>query len=446
MRHITRRSVLSTLGAVFLVAWILSLFALHTPKAESSPSDNLSGFAWSETIGWISMNSTNDGSTNSYGVNVASDGTISGYAWSDNIGWVSFNETTGCPAGACRPNFNKTTGEVTGWVRALSAPAAGANAGGWDGWISLSCSNTGSCPISNYKVSVSGCSWSGWAWGSDVVGWVNFGGDGGTVIGTGDACGGPALTLSASPISINAGNSSTIQWTVTGTADSCWASGGWTGWKTFSGTDNEIVSPLITTTYNLECWDSGVSSGQKSVTVNVVPYACTSIPANTTMCPNDDSGLTGNTGATLIATPSSCTIPTACEYYCSIGFKNQGSTCIPTQCNDGIDNDGDTFTDGGDPGCTSIADDNETNVVGAPTISANPRYVEVGQQTTLTWDTNGNSGCTLTANDTIVPAVDPNLVTMHNPSINARTTYTLICPPYDPASVMVEVVPRQFES
>jgi hypothetical protein len=85
----------------------------------------------------------------------------------------------------------------------------------------------------------------------------------------------PNLTFTANPPSITAGNSSNLNWTVTGTADSCWASGGWTGWKTFSGSNSEAVSPLTTTTYNLECWNAGVSSGMKTALVTVVPVPTT---------------------------------------------------------------------------------------------------------------------------------------------------------------------------
>lgn len=57
----------------------------------------MSGWAWSENIGWISFNSTDDQdpstpgiqpATSNYGVNKNADGTLAGYAWSSNIGWA----------------------------------------------------------------------------------------------------------------------------------------------------------------------------------------------------------------------------------------------------------------------------------------------------------------------------------------------------------------------
>lgn len=154
------------------------------------------GYAWSENIGWISFNSkncdtNNDGKSeggagcpiagtnvSAYGVNldlVSGSPTydqLSGYAWSENIGWISFNPAdwgATCPPGAnCQPRL--VGSDFSGWARAL------ANGGGWDGWISLNCANSGACAANNYKVSLSGTDFTGWAWGSDVIGWLSFNG------------------------------------------------------------------------------------------------------------------------------------------------------------------------------------------------------------------------------------------------------------------------------
>ena len=153
--------------AIFIV-FVAVLMASHfnVKKVRASIADNLSGWAWSETIGWIHFNDT------SYGVNVAANGAITGYAWSENIGWINF-------AGA---NFNKATGKVTGTISAI---AGAGRIDGWDGTIKLSGTASDS---SSYGVSVSGCDWNGYAWGSDVVGWIHFKGAEYGVIGTGDAC------------------------------------------------------------------------------------------------------------------------------------------------------------------------------------------------------------------------------------------------------------------
>ena len=180
------RRILLFLGFAFLVLLVISGFTGPDEVAFAGSEHNLSGWAWSETIGWISFNSTEGGGSN-YGVTAASNGRLSGYAWSENIGWLTFNQGDlgGCPNSPCQANFDDDSGAVSGWARAL------ANGGGWDGWISLS--------GSNYGVTVSQCDWDGYAWGSDVVGWIHFKGSNYGVTGSGDACTEFAATLSSNP-------------------------------------------------------------------------------------------------------------------------------------------------------------------------------------------------------------------------------------------------------
>ena len=184
--------------------------SIAIPQAEAGTSQNVSGWAWSDTIGWISLNSTNDASAADYGVNVdvanrATGGTgdISGTAWSENIGWVSFDRgVTGTPPsapfnGVSGPiaQVDWATGKVTGWARATAGceavagtpvvacagTAAGAAAGGWDGWIKLS-KDTADAGA-DYGVQIAGSRFSGYAWGGAgaasttpaVIGWVDFG-------------------------------------------------------------------------------------------------------------------------------------------------------------------------------------------------------------------------------------------------------------------------------
>ena len=94
-------------------------FYFTTQKAEAGTNDNVSGWAWSETIGWISFNNTSGSGAIDYGINIDVDGTLSGYAWSENIGWISFNE------GA---QLDLDTGDLSGQAKVLSMP---------DGWIKL---------------------------------------------------------------------------------------------------------------------------------------------------------------------------------------------------------------------------------------------------------------------------------------------------------------------
>lgn len=240
----------------FLILGVSIFLVIKNSSAAASVSDNVSGWAWSETIGWISFNCSNSGSCGSsnYGVNVKNNGDLEGYAWAENIGWVSFNETGGCPSSPCKPKLNEDNGQISGWAKAL------AGRDGWDGWIHLR--------GSNYGVSVGNCEWSGYAWGSDVVGWIHFKGSNYGVLGAGDSCVSiPALSIlsfNATPSSIYVGDSSTLGWSTSG-ATSCNINQG-IGSVAVNGTQS--VSPATTTAYTLSCSNAG-SSSSATTTVTV---------------------------------------------------------------------------------------------------------------------------------------------------------------------------------
>ncbi|NND65616.1 MAG: hypothetical protein HKM24_06595 [Gammaproteobacteria bacterium] len=77
----------------------------------------------------------------------------------------------------------------------------------------------------------------------------------------------PEVTLVASPATVDEGNISTLTWSVSD-ADSCMASGAWSGIKNIAG-GNETVSPNTTSQYILTCSNSA-GSAQADVTVTVM--------------------------------------------------------------------------------------------------------------------------------------------------------------------------------
>jgi len=157
------RVPLSLVTTAIFLGLILFIFPSHATSVSSTP---ITGYAWSDNIGWISFNCSNTSSCgiSNYGLTIAADGTVSGYAWSDNIGWVSANsaDVVGCPSAPCTPKISVTNGTATGWLKALAG-----GVGGWDGWISLS--GPGYGPVLSAS-----STFSGYAWGSDVVGWVSW--------------------------------------------------------------------------------------------------------------------------------------------------------------------------------------------------------------------------------------------------------------------------------
>ncbi len=150
-----------------LIGATLTTILLSSPRAGvAANAVPISGWAWSDSIGWISMSGSN------YGLSMDSTtGTVTGYAWSDNVGWISANagDIAPCASGAIS---QIASGIWTGWLRATAGGTA--QSGGWDGCISMS--GTG------YGVTYDGVTgaFAGYAWegnadpGAAVIGWVDF--------------------------------------------------------------------------------------------------------------------------------------------------------------------------------------------------------------------------------------------------------------------------------
>lgn len=170
------RKETSILLSLLLVAVFVFVYALSTgaPATQASHLSPATGYAWSSNIGWISFSCQDIDDLcdiSNYKVHLehidAVNFRVRGHAWSSNVGWISFEPTpdlVGCPAGICEARVSGT--EFTGWAKVLSTGE----------FISLNCSNTSSCGVSNYKVGFDESSGeaSGYAWGAGVVGWISF--------------------------------------------------------------------------------------------------------------------------------------------------------------------------------------------------------------------------------------------------------------------------------
>jgi hypothetical protein len=302
-----------------------AFFADNVKEASAGSAHNVSGYAWSDNIGWISFNCTDEDTcaTSDYGVNIASDGDMSGYAWSDNVGWITFykegsmpgSDLSGCPSGTCEAKLSGNN--LQGWARALSY------GDDWDGWISLSGTAEDGSP---YGVVLNGDNLEGYAWDASKndpsdddeqaigSGWIQFNPTyGGVIIGPGNA---PTVSLSVdTTLPIQSGENAELSWTSTNTTN-CVGTLGAGNWadnnpKALSG--SEVVGPhTIDTVYWLTCTNS-TSQASDSATVFVTP--------------------------------------------------------LPSfECSDGIDNDGDGVQDAGDPGCYDNGvydseDDNESDTL-----------------------------------------------------------------------------------
>jgi hypothetical protein len=287
-----------------IIAFVIAAALLVGPGQTASlitPAP-ITGYAWSDPVGWIDLNCANLSvcSTNNFGLSIDSSGVISGTAWSDNVGWISANmsDLTGCPFAPCSATI--VSGALVGWLKVIAGGSA--NSGGWDGWISLN--------GSNYGTVLSNGVFSGYAWGGGIdIGWVDL--SLATTVGcdaayycvgneqwhrdaqcseqfvmtcsagcSGSAClpvSDPVMTFTVSPNMVNLGGTTNLTWSATN-VKSCTVTS--TSGQTFPSctssncaiaqyaTSNPIASA---TTFTLSCISLDDKNYSISKTVSVIP-------------------------------------------------------------------------------------------------------------------------------------------------------------------------------
>jgi len=288
------------IGALAVFTLAVGLFA---PKVFSQSPFSITGYIWSDTIGWVSAHCSDLGvcGVANYGLSINNGGQISGYAWSENVGWISANssELNGCPQAPCTARFNG--GDLSGWMKAIAG--SDAQSGGWDGFISLSGSNYGP------TLEEDG-SFSGFAWGSDIVGWADFSfartdyqpcqpqffcsgeerwhrsgiceeslvqvcefgcSSGACSIPPSPQTLSDADRLRATPFLVRPGQTSNISWNVSG-ADECTVSGNGDEWNAVASPQGGFASSPVfeSQTYTLNCTSAGGTLGQ-TATVSINP-------------------------------------------------------------------------------------------------------------------------------------------------------------------------------
>jgi len=180
-----------TTRAILLALSLFAVFAFAFPAEAQIKPTHMEGWAWSSTIGWISMSCENTSTcgTSNYEVRIDSSRNLTGYAWSSNIGWIKFGGLSGFPTASGNAGGNarivESSGvtELQGWARACSGAAnvtacsggSNPNAGGWDGWISLKGTNYSVRFDQNInQQAVPNTGTTHFAWGSTNIGWIDF--------------------------------------------------------------------------------------------------------------------------------------------------------------------------------------------------------------------------------------------------------------------------------
>ncbi len=173
---------------------LLLLFILAVPfvfgdnlslsQVDAAPAGvNITGHIWSSNIGWIRLQGPNYGIQMNFAntdadpyLDTGTVDTTKKYAWSPNIGWIDFAPTGGYPSGPTHGVRMDSSGKLIGWARVCAVFSSGCSGGlannalrgGWDGWIRMS--------GNQYGPTRSACKFNGYAWGSDVIGWIKFNG------------------------------------------------------------------------------------------------------------------------------------------------------------------------------------------------------------------------------------------------------------------------------
>jgi hypothetical protein len=144
--------------ALAVVLFVSIFFVSAVTICGTGSTCKLAGWLFSENYGFISLNSDNVGAIHNsactgnnncqYAVSIDSAGNISGYGWSENIGWVCFGDgngsiTLGCVnnppfGGNLTTKLDSVTGQIAGVAKIVSM--------GDNGWIKLGTGATASNP------------------------------------------------------------------------------------------------------------------------------------------------------------------------------------------------------------------------------------------------------------------------------------------------------------
>ena len=237
----------------------------------------------------------------------------------------------------------------------------------------------------------------------------------------------PVITISGAPATISVGQSSILTWS-TLYANSCTASGDWSGSKATAGTQTVTPSAAGTANYTLTCTGYSTSSQQTfALTVNIPVYNLTVTQGNNgVIAPGTTALLEGN-DQTFTITPDAGYQVTDVQ----VDSVSQGAISLFTFMNVQEDH--------------QITASFSSIVIPAPVVSfsANPLTVVTGDVTTLSWASTSATTCTAGGAWSGAKAIAGSEAV----TVAQNSTYTLACSGpggTDTESLEVAVTPRMF--
>ncbi len=218
----------------------------------------------------------------------------------------------------------------------------------------------------------------------------------------------PTATLAAAPMAVATGSSSTLTWTSTN-ADSCTASGGWSGVLATSG--SQSTGPMTATTvYSLTCAGPGGITAPLAATVNILPQPTVTLTAS-------PPAVAAGASSTLTWTSSNAVSCAASGGWSgSRAFNgNQSTGPVASATPYSLSCTG--------PGGTSSAGA-VVNVIPTATLVVSPSVVAPGDTSTLSWTSSNATSCT--ASDGWSGTLPPS-GTQPTVAVSATTSYSLVC-------------------
>lgn len=227
----------------------------------------------------------------------------------------------------------------------------------------------------------------------------------------------PTVTLSVNPTSVVSGSTSALTWSTTN-ATSCTASGGWTGAKATSGTENSAAL-TANTSFTLTCSGSGGSgSASASVTVTAPVLPTVTLTANpTAVTTGSSTNLTWSSTNATTCTASGGWTGTRPTSGSEVSGALAANTSFTLACTG--------------PGGMGSASASVVVTLPLPviTLSANPTTIAAGGSSTLNWSALNANSCTASATPANAgwSGARATSGSQSTGALNATTSFTLSC-------------------
>ncbi len=195
----------------------------------------------------------------------------------------------------------------------------------------------------------------------------------------------PVVTLTATPDTINNGESSTLTWTAT---NAKFCSANWTTSTDITGT--QVVSPNQTTVYKITCTNNPgeKTEAQATVTVRTGGGGNNSVTATLTASPSTITPGSTSTLSWTSTNASQCSAlwTTATSTTGSFVVNPTSTTAYTITCSNSSQSASSTAT-------VTVAPNTGGGNSVTTTISANPSTIAPGQSTTLSWTSTNATSC-----------------------------------------------------